>query len=297
MDSANDASAASVSRASSLPRRLASVSILIPLIVAATWWYWATVAIVAVCVALGISELFAVLRHGGHTPRTALGIFVGLLLCAAAALRPFSSLDLTGLGLTFGVGASLCYEVLARDRATSLINWALTFTGAVYIGWLLSAFILLRQIDQPLHGGPLAAIGLQPGTAWVMLVLAITWIQDSAAYFVGRSVGRTPMAPILSPKKTWEGFAGGLAGSVLAALLATAILQLPISPLAATLIGLAAGVAGPLGDLGESLIKRQVGVKDSGAIIPGHGGVLDRMDSLLFTAPVVYLGALLTLAG
>jgi phosphatidate cytidylyltransferase len=297
MDSVNDASAASVSRASSLTRRLASVAILIPLIVAATWWYWATVAIVAVCVALGISELATLLRQGGYTPRPAIGLVVGLLLCAAAALRPFSSLDLTGLGLTLGVGLTLSYEVLARDRATSLLNWALTFTGAVYVGWLLSAFILLRQLETPLRDGPLAPLGLQPGAAWVMLVLAITWIQDSAAFFVGRSLGRTPMAPILSPKKTWEGFAGGMAGSILAALLATAILGLPISPVAATLIGAAAGVAGPLGDLGESLIKRQIGVKDSGAIIPGHGGVLDRMDSLLFTAPVVYYGALLTLAG
>ncbi len=252
--------------------------------------------LVAACVILGIIELFALLRQGGFTPRLGPGIAVGLGFCAAAALRPIVSLDLTGLALALGVAATLAYEVLPRDRAASLQSWALTFTGAVYIGWLLSAFILLRELDTPLRGGLLAPLGIPPGAAWLFLVLAITWIQDSAAYFVGRSLGRHKMAPILSPKKTWEGFAGGLAASVLTAVIALPLLGLPIGYLAAALIGAAAGVAGPMGDLGESLMKRQIGVKDSGSLIPGHGGILDRMDSLLFTGPVVYYGVLLTLA-
>jgi phosphatidate cytidylyltransferase len=269
--------------------------VLIPLIVAAAWWYWVTVALVAACVALAVVELFALLRQGGYTPRTGPGVAAALAFCAAAALRPLTSLDLAGLALALAVALTLCYELLPRDRSASLTSWALTFTGAAYIGWLLSAFILLHQLDTPLRGGALAALGIAPGAAWVMLALAITWIQDSAAYFVGRAFGRTKMAPVLSPKKSWEGFAGGLVASVLTALAAVPLLGLPIGYLAAGLIGLAAGVAGPLGDLGESLIKRQVGVKDSGALIPGHGGILDRMDSLLFTAPVIYFGVLLTL--
>jgi phosphatidate cytidylyltransferase len=255
-----------------------------------------TVALVAVCVVVGVIELFGILRRGGHSPRLAPGIATALLLCAAAALAPYLRLDLTGLALSLGVALTLAYELLPRDRSTSLVSWAFTFTGAAYIGWLLSAFILLHQLDTPLRGGPLEALGIPPGAAWVMLVLAITWIQDSAAYFVGRSVGRHQMAPLLSPKKSWEGFAGGLLASLITALVAVPILGLPISYLAAALIGIAAGIAGPIGDLGESLIKRQVGVKDSGDLIPGHGGILDRIDSLLFTAPVVYYGALLTLA-
>lgn len=269
---------------------------LIPAIVAAGWWSAATVLVVAACVALGIVELFALLRLGGFTPRLGPGLAVGLSLCAAAALRPFTSLDLTGLALALGVGLTLGYELLPRDRSASLQSWALTFTGAVYIGWLLSAFILLRQLDTPLHDGLLAPLGIPAGAAWLFLVLAITWIQDSAAYFVGRALGRHKLAPILSPKKTWEGFAGGMAASILTALAAVALLGLPIGYLAAALIGAAAGVAGPIGDLGESLIKRQIGVKDSGNLIPGHGGILDRMDSLLFTGPVVYCGVLLSLA-
>jgi phosphatidate cytidylyltransferase len=251
---------------------------------------------VAACVALAVVELFAMLRKGGYAPRTGPGLAAGLAFCAATALRPFTGYDLTGAALALAVALTLAFEILPRDRSTSLISWALTFTGAAYIGWLLSAFILLHQLDTPLRGGLLAGANIPPGAAWVMLVLAITWIQDSAAYFVGRSLGRTKMAPILSPKKSWEGFAGGLVASVLTALVAVPILGLPVGYLAAAMIGLVAGVAGPVGDLGESLIKRQVGVKDSGDLIPGHGGILDRMDSLLFTAPVVYFGVLLTLA-
>jgi phosphatidate cytidylyltransferase len=296
MDGANAASADSTTRTSSLTRRLISVAILIPLIVAAGWWAWATVLVVALCVALGISELFAIMRQGGLTPRLGPGLAVGLALTAAAALRPLTSLDLTGLALALSVSLTLAYELLPRDRSASLQSWALTLTGAIYIGWLLSSFILLRQLDTPLRGGLLAPLGIPPGAAWLFLVLAITWIQDSAAFFVGRAFGRHPMAPLLSPKKTWEGFAGGMLASVLTALIAVLLLGLPISYLGAGLIGAVAGVAGPLGDLGESLIKRQIGVKDSGQLIPGHGGILDRMDSLLFVGPVIYYGVALALA-
>lgn len=298
MDSGNDALVASQKRASSLTRRLGSVAVLIPLIVVATWWYWLTAAFVAACAAVAIVELFDIMRAGGYAPRRAAGLATGLLLCAAAAFQPLAGdFDLAALALTLAVAGTLSYEVMRRERSTSLLSWALTFAGAIYIGWLLSAFILLRQLDTPLRPGPLAGLAIPPGTAWVILVLAITWIQDSAAYFVGRSLGRTKMAPILSPKKTWEGFAGGLVASVLTALVAVPLLGLPVSYGAAALIGVATGITGPLGDLGESLIKRQIGVKDSGALIPGHGGILDRMDSLLFTAPTVYYAALLTLGG
>lgn len=96
------------------------------------------------------------------------------------------------------------------------------------------------------------------------------------------------MAPILSPKKSWEGFAGGMVAAIATALFCVPLLGLPITLLEAAILGVIAGIFGPLGDLAESLIKRQVGVKDSGYIIPGHGGILDRIDSILFTGPVVY---------
>ncbi len=296
MDSENAASAASPSRVSPLARRLLSVAVLIPLIVAAAWWSPATALLVMLAAGLGISELFALLRQGDLHPRLGPGLATGLALTLAAALRPLTNLDLTGLVFTLAISLSLIYEVGRHERSTSLQSWALTFSGAVYIGWLLSSFILLRQLATPLSGGVLASLAIPPGAAWLFLVLAITWIQDSAAYFVGRALGRHPLAPILSPKKTWEGFAGGMVASILTAVLARFLMGLPISYLEATLIGAAAGIAGPLGDLAESLIKRQVGVKDSGNLIPGHGGILDRMDSLLFTGPVIYYSVLLSLA-
>jgi phosphatidate cytidylyltransferase len=128
--------------------------------------------------------------------------------------------------------------------------------------------------------------------AWIILALAVTWLQDTVAYFVGKAYGRTVMAPLLSPKKTWEGAAAGFLASLLTAPLFTLLLGLPISLAGAALIGAAAGIIGPLGDLVESLIKRQIGIKDSGTLIPGHGGLLDRIDSMLFIGPLVYYLAL-----
>jgi phosphatidate cytidylyltransferase len=296
MDGANAASAESTTRTSSLTRRLISVAVLIPLIVAAGWWVWATVLAVAIFVLLAIHELFAIMRQGGFTPRLVPGFAVGMAFIAAAALRPFTDFDLVGLALALSVALTLAYEILPRDRSTSLQSWALTLTGALYVSWLLSSFILLRQLETPLRTGWLAPLGIPPGAAWLFLVLAITWIQDTAAFFVGRAFGRHPMAPLLSPKKTWEGFAGGMLASIIAALAAVPLLGLPIGYLGAGLIGAVAAIAGPLGDLGESLIKRQIGVKDSGQLIPGHGGVLDRMDSLLFVGPVIYYGVVLAFA-
>ncbi len=295
MDGANAASADSPSKASSLASRLVSVSVLIPIVIAAAWWYWSTAILVWVCVVIGIAELYGIMRRGGYTPRASVGLAVGLLICVATAFQPSTRLDLSEAAIGLSILISLAYELLPRDRSDSLLSWALTFSGAYYIGGLLSYFILLAQLDTPLRGGWLAFLHIPPATSWIFLALAITWLQDTAAYFVGRSLGRHKMAPVLSPKKSWEGAAGGFVTSILTALLAVAILGLPISYAAAALIGAAAGVAGPIGDLVESLIKRQIGIKDSGQLIPGHGGILDRIDSLIFTTPVIYYLILLTL--
>jgi phosphatidate cytidylyltransferase len=154
----------------------------------------------------------------------------------------------------------------------------------------------MRALETPLRDGLLAPLQPQPGAAWIALVLMTTWGQDVCAYFVGKRWGRRRMAPSLSPRKTWEGAAGGMVGALAGAFVALALFGLPLSLWATTLIGIAAGIVGPIGDLSESFIKRQAGLKDAGTLIPGHGGVLDRIDSLLFTAPTVYMLALL-LAG
>jgi len=128
---------------------------------------------------------------------------------------------------------------------------------------------------------------LTTGFIWLILLLTTTWASDTFAYFVGRAFGRHKLAPVLSPKKTVEGAAGGLLSSALVSYIFVQFVpSLPLLPV--LLLGVLIGIASLLGDLVESALKRQAGIKDSGHIIPGHGGVLDRFDSLLFTAPVVY---------
>lgn len=289
MDSVNAASAASTSRASSLSQRLISAIVLLVLFVGIVYWGTGPVIfLTAGAIVLCILEYCGALKRAGYRPRPVTGTVTALLLCAAAALRDTVSVDLTGVALAGSILLALIVEVVRRDRRGSLVGWALTFAGACYIGWLLSHYILLRMLDTPLQGGWLAFLNIPPGAAWVYMVFAVTWLQDTGAYLVGRSWGRHRMAPYLSPKKSWEGAAGGFVASVLAAVLAKLLLGLPIGYGMAVVLGAVGGVVGPLGDLAESLIKRQIGVKDASNLIPGHGGILDRADSMLFTAPVLY---------
>ena len=169
-------------------------------------------------------------------------------------------------------------EIAPQRVAASALAW-------IYCGILIATVVGLR---------------LRFGFAWVILVFVATWLNDTLAYFAGRLLGKTPFYPKVSPKKTWEGFAGGVAGSVLGALALKAVfLAVPLpagerfdlSWAGCVGLGLGASVLGPLGDLSESMLKRAAGVKDSGTIIPGHGGLLDRIDALLFVAPWVYLWA------
>src|SRR5512137_2716362 len=152
-----------------------------------------------------------------------------------------------------------------RSAALGVLAWA-------YTGLLPAAVVALRE---------------DAGWQWVVLLFVVTWANDTLAYFTGRFLGKRPFAPRISPRKTWEGFWGGAAGSVLGAL-AVKALFLPDLPVpAAALVGAGAAVLGPLGDLAESMLKRAAGVKDSGRVVPGHGGLLDRIDAILFVAPWV----------
>jgi len=154
--------------------------------------------------------------------------------------------------------------------------------GVLYIGWLLSYLVSLR--------------GLEDGRNWIFLALFTTFASDTAAFFIGRALGRHPLAPNISPGKTWEGAVGGVLGAVLVSLFFVLPTPLSLNPYLnwgqAILLGLLVSVFGQIGDLTESLLKRNVGVKDSGTLIPGHGGVLDRVDSIVFAGVVVYYFAL-----
>ena len=153
----------------------------------------------------------------------------------------------------------------------------LAVLGAVYPGLLLSALVRLRQVDR--------------GEWWVLLALTVTWMNDTCAYFAGRAFGKHKLYVRISPSKTWEGAIGGTLGSIAGAV-AVQLLWIPALPTwGAALIGAGAALLGPLGDLSESMLKRSFGAKDSGRLLPGHGGMLDRIDALIFNAPFVLLCA------
>ncbi len=259
-----------------LGRRLATAAVAIPLLLLALFWGppTAVVLLVAAAAALGLWELYALLSARGVTPLR----FTGYVLAAAfflqtvrpalvpPALVPMAAVVVLGAMLTRG-----------SDVPGSLTSAAGTLLGAAWLGGL---------------GGTLAALRLAPyelGGSWVMMLLLTTIMcADSAALFVGTALGRHKLAPRISPGKTWEGLAGGLAGGVAGALVVRH-LGLPWLPLAhAAVLAVAVTIAGVAGDLAESLLKRWAGVKDSGALFPGHGGMLDRLDSLLMGAPVLY---------
>lgn len=164
-----------------------------------------------------------------------------------------------------------------RDTAGTADEVGRLFLGVGWCGALLAFLPLVRRLDH--------------GLALVFLLLAATWLGDTGAYFSGRLLGRHRMSPLISPKKTWEGLAGGLLLSVVGAVVVGLVGLKDANLLVVALLGALVDVAGVLGDLAESLLKRAFGVKDSGTIMPGHGGILDRVDSLLFSAPVLYLGA------
>ena len=291
MDSANAASAALSRNKSSLAQRVVSALLLLPVVIGAVWWsVWSVVAIVVAAALIGLYELYSAFAQGGFRPRVALGMAAAALLIAAFALVALGIANIVIAVVALLLIGSLLFELTRHNEQGGFASWALTLAGALYVSWLLGHFILLRAIDSPIGPSVFTRLGIPPapGVGWIFVVLAVTWVQDTAAYFAGKHFGRHKMAPLLSPKKTWEGAVGGLFGSVAGAVGFVLLLGLPLSMPQTVILGLVGGVVGPLGDLAESMIKRQVGLKDAGNLIPGHGGILDRADSLLFTGPVLY---------
>lgn len=270
-------------------QRVISALVLAPLVLLVVWVGQPLVSLlIAVAVPLGLREFYSMAKAGGHQLRP-FGYVAALGFVAAVTFDHLTTLDLVGAALTLAVLGTLLSEIFRSDRSDSLRAWALTLAGSLYTGWLISSFILLRNLNAPaLNPSPLSGLSIEPGAAWIFLVFAVTWGSDIGAFQVGRTMGKRRMAPQLSPKKSWEGFVGGVVTSTLAGMAMVWLLGLPISLVAGALLGAIGSAVATVGDLAESLLKRQVGVKDSGALIPGHGGLLDRIDSLLFTGPTLY---------
>jgi phosphatidate cytidylyltransferase len=268
-------------------QRVLTAAIAIPLILAALavgGWVWAL--LLAVVAALDVWETYRLARAGGRRPDQPIGLVLAPILVLGAVVQGWS---VERAALALAVIAAFLAQFLRPADERSADDWTATLASPVYIGSLMGYGVLLRDL----------ALG---GLAWTLVGVLLVWANDSFAYIGGRALGRTPLSPSLSPKKTREGFfAGMLATTVLAAALPWLASAIPagglldplvgVSPLALALLGLVVSLVAPAGDLAKSFLKRQVGVKDSGTLIPGHGGFLDRTDSLLFAAPVVYYGA------
>jgi phosphatidate cytidylyltransferase len=253
--------------------RVASALVGLPLLFAIVFWHehigFALLALVVG--AVGLHE-FSQLTLGQHPPRArAVLIVLGVAFGTAIYLRPdrtyiWALIALMLLGL----------DVLlsARDLPLATVRLGMSIFGILYVGGLLVSLPLLRR---------------DHGAWWLMVVFVVTFANDTGAYITGRTLGRHKLAPTISPGKTIEGAIGGLVIGVIALFVQRAFFFPSLTAFDAVVIGCAAGVLGPAGDLTESMLKRAVGAKDSGRLIPGHGGILDRIDALLFVGAYVFL--------
>ena len=258
-------------------KRLLSAVVLLPvfvLIVVKAPAFLFNLLVVAFC-ARALWELLRMLEQGGHPVQRRLGLVVGVALTASfGASRMLEPLLLPALVLTLGAGAILAAPIW-QAGAPSVQSAAGTLLAVIYVGWLLGYGILLH------HTSP-------RGDELILFLVGVTWVGETAAYVVGSTLGRHRLAPVVSPRKTVEGSVAQVVAS-LATGAALGAWLLPGCRLASVVAaGGLLGVVGQVGDLTESVIKRSVGVKDAAALIPGHGGVLDRIDSLLFNLPAFY---------
>jgi phosphatidate cytidylyltransferase len=261
-----------------LKHRVITAAVGVPLVILAIWfgdpWPWFSLLIAAAALA-GTYEFYHIANFDRREPL----IYLGLLWSLALVLSPhYRNPDVLSIVITAAMLISLICLLLRPSRETAFRDWAWTIVGALYVGWLLSYWLNLR--------------GLADGRNWVYLAMLTTFANDTGAFFIGRAKGKHKLAPTISPAKTWGGAIGGLISAILAAVVIAMVLNL-ISPFTfkywqIILLGFLVGLFAQLGDLVESLLKRSMGVKESGNLLPGHGGILDRFDSLIFVGAVVY---------
>ena len=236
-------------------------------------------ALVTIEVLLGLREFYRMMMIRGMRPSPRLGIVLGLALCVLSFAGTSSG---TNLLFTAGLLIVFCAELLRSEGERGIEPMAVTLFGILYVGWLSVHLVFLRELPRAL--GQEYAVG----ASYVLLAFFLTWSCDTAAYAFGMWLGRRRLLPSVSPKKSVEGSIGGLLAAVVAAHVARAWFAPYLSFGHATALGLGVGVFAQVGDLAESLLKRVSGTKDASGLIPGHGGVLDRFDSLYFAGPLVY---------
>ena len=266
--------------------RLLSAAVGLPLLALVLWagGYWLA-GVAAFAAFVGAVELLTLQRLAGWRPFIVGGSIWAGATTAAAAVDERAVL----IALAAGAAALALVSIVWRRSLEAVGDWMLTTVGAAYVSLSLAALVLTRLGD----GGPAAADYAldfsDAGLQWVALAFLATFATDTSAYVVGRLIGRHKMAPSVSPGKTWEGAAGGLLGGVGATIgLVFLFDQAPDHLIAAAVLGVSIGLVSQMGDLLESKLKRLARVKDASGLIPGHGGLLDRLDSLVPVFPLVY---------
>ena len=259
-----------------LKKRLLTALIALPLTIATVWFDtplpWFTI-VLAIFGLLAVYEFYRLVGISGNRSLTVFGVlFTVLVIISPHCPSPFAA----PLVVTLAVVLPLIWLVLRQRVEGALIGWAWMLVGFLYVGWMISFLVDLR---------------LEAGRNWVLFAFFAIFASDSAAYFIGRLLGRHRLAPRISPHKSWEGAFGGILGAAAISLLFTLStpLQIPLSIGQGIFLAVLVSVFGQIGDLAESLLKRNTGVKESGSAFPGHGGFLDRMDSVVFAGITVYL--------
>ncbi|MFL7890811.1 MAG: phosphatidate cytidylyltransferase [Anaerolineales bacterium] len=240
---------------------------------------WAFSSFVTLIVGLAAWEYSQIFRKSNLQPALVIAVAGAAALAIGRAWNGFQSAPPL---LSLILISSMIYHMIAYERGRNQAgtDFAVTLSAALYIGWLGAYLISIRA--------------LPAGFWWLLLVLPIVWLADSGAYFIGRAFGKHKLSPRLSPKKTWEGYLGGVVVGTFGGVGLAYLWQIwagsdfSITPLQVAVLGFLLSSITTLGDLGESMIKRQSGVKDSSNLIPGHGGVFDRIDSWLWAALIGY---------
>ncbi len=254
-----------------LTKRLLTSAVALPVLFLGIWYGdpWFT-AIVAGAVVAGLIEFYGMAGESTTNTLAVFGIAMGVLFVVdARGGSPSTAALMTSVAVF-----SLVLLIVQRRGVDVAFGWAWTVAGVIYLGWMLSRAVLLRQVDD--------------GRGWIMVAVLGTFAVDTAAFFSGQIWGKYRLAPSISPNKTWEGAIGGFLVGMPVVISLAILFNIPAKSWQVVLLGALVGIFAQLGDLAESALKRSTGVKDAGRLLPGHGGFLDRLDSLIFSVVVVY---------
>ena len=262
-----------------MTRRILTALVGVPVLIGAIWagFPWLTI-LVAVVALMGLREFYRMTLLPQLPVLLPLGALWTILFIAGGQLTDTWYNYSLHVLLGAGVVLALPWLILNHGKEGFLSTWVYAVLGPVYVGFLLAHALMLRELDS----------SADSGRDWLLYAVLVTFATDTGSFLTGMAIGRHPMAPSISPNKTWEGAIGGFAWAVGIALVLGALLQLSVPLWQQALMGVAVGILAQLGDLTESRLKRATGAKDAGSSLPGHGGVLDRLDSIVFTIPAMY---------